>query len=225
MFTNGRVLLALLAGLSASWVVPQSRPASKPSVASVPDEIRARSFVVVDKQGQERASLGLLDDGTARLDLGTGAGKRGVYLESTPEGRVRIALARSDGLVLSELGLSEEDIAVLAFFNEKGERRFALGYSGTNAGIQIKDANGKERFSLSVAKQGQPVLKLLDAQGKPRLALTMTQQGGSALDILDEGGTTRVTVAEIGDLPNVTLFKRDGTAQWSTSKLDKRERP
>ncbi len=226
MFVNGRVLLALLAGLSASFVVPQSRPTPKQSLAAIPDEIRARSFVVVDKEGQERACLGVLDDGMARLELRAGAGQRGVYIEGTPSGFLRIAFTRADGLALTELGVSEDDTQVLIFRDDKGGRRFGASCSATGAvGIQFKDQAGKERLAASLGKDGAPILKLFDENGKPRTALLVTQQGGSALDMLDEHGTTRVSVAEIGDLPNITLFKRDGTPQWSTSKLDGRKQP
>jgi hypothetical protein len=175
------------------------------STSPVQDEVRSRSFVVVDAEGRSRAVLNIHEDGP-ELDLYDEKGvsrvrvfvsNRGPAIGLIDEnGKSRLSLFASEhgsGLTLYDEGgkgrvalLSLKDGPALGFTDENGELRLDLSARMDNPALRVCDATGKTRAVLNLRK-GDPTLELRDDKERAR-ALLMVDTQGSLLGFLDETG-------------------------------------
>jgi hypothetical protein len=73
----------------------------------VVDEVRARRIVVVDAQGETRAHLGVLPEGSPALALFDAQGRARATLGVLPDGRPGLTLADAQGTERAILGATE----------------------------------------------------------------------------------------------------------------------
>lgn len=122
--------LAFVALVAVGWTSPDGT-------------VEATKFVLRDKDGKERTSLGTTDDGTTALK----------FLDADGEMRAVIHVAAGGK---PSLGL----------YDAKGIRAKVCVDTDGSAGIEILDANGKTRAALGLLDDGSPHLLLKDAEGK-----------------------------------------------------------
>lgn len=106
-------------------------------------EVRAQKFVMVDKDGMDRAFLGMVDatpnlvlydknsrarvdlavlpDGSAGLDLSDNDGKTRVLLSTLPDGSAGLALLNKNGKTRAMLGTTSLETTQLVLFDKEGK--------------------------------------------------------------------------------------------------------
>jgi hypothetical protein len=103
-------------------------------------EVRAKGFLLVDKDGKPRANLGLLADGSPAL----------TFYDKDRKSR-------------AILGVANDGSPVLLFIDKNGKRRAGLTTSATGSpDLKLSDKNGKPRAILGVSVDGEPSLILAD---------------------------------------------------------------
>jgi hypothetical protein len=160
------------------------------SRAAVPNEVRARQFVLVDESGKTRGMFLVNKDGP--------------LLTLCDENKTERLLA---GLWSGTPSLVVND--------ESGKSRGAFGISKGGVGLQLYGENGNQRGVFSVAND-QPQLALFDENEKQR-GLFMVGKGGPALLLHDENDQLRGVFAVLKKLgPDLVLFHEDGNPLFRT---------
>lgn len=128
------------------------------SATSIPREIQARAFVLVDRDGTPLARLGLLPHGAWGL---------GFYDQG-----------KKSRIVLSVEG---DGSSSLSLFGKDGKGSMLLNASGSGAAsLRLVDTNWKTRTTLALWPDGSPFLQLLDRAGKDRVLLRYTEVSATA---------------------------------------------
>jgi len=132
--------------------------AGKPGETSVPGELQARAFVLVDRDGTPLARLGLLPHGAWGLG----------FYDQGKKSRIVLSL-ESDGS------------SSLSLFGKDGKGSLLLNASGSGAAsLRLVDTNWKTRTTLATWPDGSPFLQLLDRAGKDRVLLRHTEVNATA---------------------------------------------
>ena len=132
--------------------------AGKPGETSVPGELQARAFVLVDRDGTPLARLGLLPHGAWGLG----------FYDQGKKSRIVLSL-ESDGS------------SSLSLFGKDGKGSLLLNASGSGAAsVRLVDTNWKTRTTLATWPDGSPFLQLLDRDGKDRVLLRHTEVSATA---------------------------------------------
>jgi len=225
----GLLLAVGLLSTSGFFATGRARPSSAPSlsasdfepVETIPAQIVARSFVLVDANGRTRAKL-FFDTWGARLDFFNEAGKPRMTLDTVGDapflqlfdkaGKTRVGLyVVGDGPALrlydkagkERVALDAVDDAPgLVLYDKAGELRAALGIAGDAPDLGLYDKAETPRVGLSVGDDG-PALRLYDKAGKERAALGTTELKNTAT------GSTE-TRAE----SSLVLFNQRGRVLW-----------
>ena len=128
------------------------------SETSVPSELQARAFVLVDRHGTPLARLGLLPHGAWGL---------GFYDQG-----------KKSRIVLSMEG---DGSSSLSLFGKDGKGSMLLNASGNGAAsLRLVDTTWKTRATLATWPDGSPFLQLLDRAGKDRVLLRYTEVSATA---------------------------------------------
>lgn len=96
------------------------------ATTDVPEEVRARRFVVLDQAGTVRAEVGTEPDGSAGQRVSDAAGAPRAGLGVSRDGLTRLVFQGRDGAVRASLAVAPEDWPALVLFDKQGRRRFAL---------------------------------------------------------------------------------------------------
>jgi hypothetical protein len=148
-------------------------------------EVRAKSFVLVDANGETRARL---------------------YMSAPPE-RPELDLLDAKGnprVVLDASGTS----GGLDLLDAKGNERLTLYGPPIGPGLVLTDANQKERVELAASSDG-PTLALYDASEKVRARLGAWPEG-PGLKLYDANGKPRAGLAVTSDGPTLGLNDATG---------------
>ena len=145
---GGTVLAACAAFLLWTWARPT--------------EVRARRFVLVDEEGQERATLSVDRHGPALRLLDR-------------KGNLRVVLA------------VDKDGPGLDLFDEKDNLSVVLGSNSDGVVLALADEEGKSGASLVAIKEGSG-LRLADKNGRTRARLATNNKAGPGLNLFDEEG-------------------------------------
>ena len=183
--------------LTAALVRPESDDGTK-------DVIRARSFVLVDDDGRERAELTVTEDGSARLLFRDKDGVRGPWIGFRSDGVQALTLTDADGFSYLELRVNDGLPAVILYGDKAGENR-------------------RRRAELSVDKDGAASLRLMDAAGQVVTRVTSRTDGTGDITLfsgakmkasiwLGDDGKARVGLFDGRKKPRMTMgFGTDGT--------------
>jgi hypothetical protein len=151
--------------------------------------IEAEEFVLRGRNGNVRARLGLLPDGSPFLQL-TGNGDSSAELSVLP----------SQGPVLK---LSD------------GKAMVSMRAKGDGSSEITLHSEGQEpRAAMFLESDGTPVLSLTDAEGRVRAGLTISADGGPSLSLYDEA-SLRAMLGTTGDRASLTLLDRQGRLLFS----------
>lgn len=146
----------------------------------VADELRARSFVLVDQNGTTLAQLGQLPYGARGLGFYDEGRKARLLLSVDPNGEASVSVYGRDG---------------------RGSAVVMVGKDGETS-LRLLDAQWRVRASLATWPDGSPFLHLSDRDGNDRALLTQSDRAilpngeivrhpNSALVLFDAEGTIR----------------------------------
>ena len=152
-----RLMAALGIGMVLlMWFFSPGTPTAQDRVL---DEVRAKSFTIVDESGNtcvKLAKTGLVileKNGLPCIMLGV-VDERGLLFLFDEKGTNRVGLVITEGK--STLFLSDEN----------GNNRAQLNCNAGNSGLSLSDENGNTRFGVIVSEKDQG-LALVDEQGNP----------------------------------------------------------
>jgi hypothetical protein len=173
--------------------------------SSIPDEIKAKKFTLVDDNGKGRAVLGIWK-GLPGLVFFSEAGELRVGLldaEKLPSlgfqdenGKTRLVLGTSkeQGPFLElcdENGKTRVRLlsSALGLYDEGGKPKVVLGVSEKGSLFSLS-GEGKSEIRLGMADARNPFLSLADEEGKIKAALTITNEEG-CLGLTDNWGNVK----------------------------------
>jgi hypothetical protein len=163
--------------------------AASASVRHAKKSVTAEQFVLVDKDGTQRAVLEVGDKGMAYL-----------------------AITDQNGKNRTEMRVSADGGAGLGFYDDHGRKRIVVGETGGGkAGIGIYDQNGKQVAGLAVSPNGEAGLTLLDRDnGLARAGLGIAANGAPALVLFDDQGKDRAELYVNAKGPGLALADAKG---------------
>ena len=127
--------------------------AGKSGETSVPNEVQAHAFVLVDRNGTPLARLGLLPHGAWGLGFYDQGKKSRIVLSMEGDGASSISLFGKDG---------------------KGSILLSANSTGAST-LRLVDTQWKTRATLGTWPDGSPFLQLMDREGKDRALLRYTE--------------------------------------------------
>ena len=127
--------------------------AGKSGETSVPHEVQAHAFVLVDQNGTPLARLGLLPHGGWGLGFYDHGKKSRIVLSVEGDGASSISLFGKDG---------------------KGSMLLSANSTGAST-LRLVDTQWKTRATLATWPDGSPFLQLMDREGKDRALLRYTE--------------------------------------------------
>lgn len=145
--------------------------------------IYARSFVVVDDQGNKLASLG---------EVGIKTGHPGLALFDQ-NGDTRLALSLFD------------DEPALYMYGDDYEPRLALSFFSDGPELTLFNEGGVPSVDLYTSNDQQPTLHLKDSRNHTRVLLSVAEDGPKVA-LFDEGGNCRANLSVL----NVVSVPKDG---------------
>lgn len=185
---------------------------------SVPLETRSQKFVLVDGSGKERAELGVLADGAARLIIRNRKSGAATWVGVDSEGRPLLALSGPDGIKAMELIVLDGPSPAVILRDKDGRRRATIGISDAGSGgLFLYDGQGKRRLRATMDRQGDPRMMLSDGRGRPRLVMMITPDGDCALDLRDAKQTRMSFVVADDGKADLVLLRSDGRPVWTKS--------
>ena len=153
--------------LGAAFLVGATR------MPSVKDEVRAKRFVLVDQNGQDRAELSMRPDGEPELTFSRG-GRPAIVMTLTPEGGAGLVLQNKKGASVF-LSISQEGASgVRLSTGPTGESAvMVLAMPTGEAGVTVS-GKGIAQVDLGVTRGDGPSLSLFDTTGRIRAELVAT---------------------------------------------------
>jgi hypothetical protein len=212
-----------LAGLGAMVIAGAFVLMGQASGPRTPSEVRAKSFVLVDANGETRARLYMSASANGpELTLLDAKGNERLTLYGPPIGPT-LALSDANGEVRAGLAVTS-DRPWLTLYDAKGNPRVVLDANSEGAGLALSDANGEVRAGLAVTSDG-PGLVLSDANEKPQAGLAVTSDG-AGLQLNDPSGfETDIGVTDLitpatdethkTSAASIVLFGKDKKVLWS----------
>jgi hypothetical protein len=151
----------------------------------VPEEIRAKQFVLVDQNGKIRAMLRSFENGSASLTVNDDAEKPRITMGVEGVGNPLLALIDRTG----------KDARVFLSMIQGVAAQGVQGVVSPSVfGLTIKGQAGKERIELAVT-DGTPDLTLYDRSGQERATLRVDGMTGGTprLNFFDKDGKSHST--------------------------------
>jgi hypothetical protein len=141
--------------------------AGKSGETSVPNELQAQAFVLVDRNGTPLARLGLLPHGAWGLGFYDQGKKSRIVLSVEGDGSSSISLFGKDG---------------------KGSMLLSANSTGASS-LRLVDTHWKTRATLATWPDGSPFLQLTDRDGKDRALLRYSEvTAGGTGDLIKQPG-------------------------------------
>lgn len=128
-------------------------------------QITAEKISIIDASGQERMTLGVLEDHATGIRVFNRNGKRvlGMGIAADEEGS-GILVADKEGTPRFGLGM-DMGIPSLAMADENGKKIIALGGDNKGYGLVIMDGNEVERAGVGF-KEGSTGIVIYDSEGQ-----------------------------------------------------------
>lgn len=196
------------------------------AASSVPQELRAKKFVLTDDTGARRAVLETLENGASRLALYKKGGKGEVELAVGRDGVPYLVLTDSGGLTF--LGISPDGSASINLGGSTAGFLTLRAVSDGSAQVSVrgKDSKGALQAAglLKADSKGEVSLVLHDPGIKSLVRLIMTDDGSPRLILTDRGGyeallgqvglQAKSGVVEQRAASSLVLFDKDGKVIW-----------
>ena len=187
---------------------------------TVPNEIRARKFVVVDDTGKERAEFGIMENGETGMVVWNKNRSAAVSVSMDRFGMPRIVFENSKSEALLELGILEDRFPAFVMRDANGRRRLAvMATEGEAVAIGLYDTKKRNRCAVSLGRDGHPQITLKDDKGQVRVRLMLDNDGTCALDFLDGKGNKHIVFqVDAQGQADAAVFGPDGKATWSAGE-------
>lgn len=135
---------------------------------SVEDSVEARQFVLRDQQGNSRALMQMMDNGSSALVLHDRDGRERLRLAVLPDGSPGITLADGYGRSRAVLGLLPDQTVSLAFADAGGKTRAVLGLPADGSSTLVfADRAGDTRAAVGVDATGKPSVTFFEDEDAP----------------------------------------------------------
>lgn len=216
--------MALSVGLLVPLAIGFWLGSSVPSTAhgegeSVPNEIRARNFVVVDDTGKDRAKFGIIED-QVEMVLWNKNRSTSLSVSMDRSGMPRITFENSQAQPLLELVMIEDKYPAFVMSDAKGRRR--LGMVITDTGVVVLsfyDTKKRGRCTITVDGDGIPQIALKDDKGNVRAIFVLDDKGTCGLGLLNSQSQGRIVFqVDAEGQAEAVVFGPDGKATWSAGK-------
>jgi len=184
-------VFSLVGGAAAEHFWPSAVP--QLGAASIPKNLTAHRFTLVDNNGSTRAELDVTAKGVAELRLLDDTGKLRDGLGVAHDGAPALGLYDTDGKTRAEISLSR-GVSRVRLFDQKGAPRSGMAANDSGASsIELIDDKGAQRASMETTDAGDSTLRLSDAT-QPRIGLTVTPNGTAGIALLG-GGITHAALS------------------------------
>src|SRR5438445_2183688 len=159
--------VALAAGHARTVTAEEFVLVSKNGTQRALMEVNARGMtelVMKDGSGRERADIRVTADGTAQLNFFDQRGNRRVLVGEAPSGRNGVAIYSGGGRQIAVLSATEDNEASLTLYDsDPGRARVGVGMSNKGLpAIVMFDASGHDRAELHVSQRGKAGLAFAD---------------------------------------------------------------
>lgn len=162
-WTSRVLMIGLIGSLALSGAIIFD-PALVRSLTDVGSEVRARTFLLEDDDGNVRGLWQLDDQGTVRLSIHDAAGRARMNLAVLEDGAPGISFADEADRRRVVLGLLPDQTSTLVFADGSGVPRAVLGTSSKgSANLLFADAQGVSRVSMGLDASGAGNLILPEA--------------------------------------------------------------
>lgn len=186
---------------------------------SVPNEIRATKFVVVDDTGKMRAEFGIMEDHEAGMVIWNEKKTAAVAVSVDHSGMPNIVFQNSKREALLELAMLDDKYPAFIMRDADGKRR--LGMVVTESGLvtlRLYDTKKKDRCAISLGPDGDPRIVLRDKRGNVRASLILDEKGTSALVLFNRKDQERIVFqVDAQGQADAAVFGLDGKTIWSAS--------
>ncbi len=143
---NERPADSLIDSQADSLTVDRSEPPLK--------SVTAEQFVLVDSQGEHRATLSLDAGGGPALALADASGRTRAALRLGVDGAPSVVLYDTSGRRRLEVALKADGAAGLGLYDERGEGRAELVVAGSGApSLSLYGHNGKRLAKLPINRE------------------------------------------------------------------------
>lgn len=152
-----------------------------PDPATIPDEIRAKSFIVVNDEGEKLAELRPDEHGSGSLGLLNNDGEYIVLANSTPSKCGALHLAGADGRRRYMTTVSQDDMVRTAYYGSAGTTLLRLGQDLRGQGF-MHTLNSKGTivtYISSAPSGGYGLMKLYTDEGKSRVRILAGPKAGA----------------------------------------------
>ncbi len=151
------------------------------------EEVRARRFVLVDREGKLSAFLGTDFLGTAMGLFGNDG--REIRISVLANGIMGLSIYGKGEKTLAFLGAGPNSLPFLAMSDKDEMPRATLSVLENGMSeLALSNAGGRVRASLRAIPDGTPGLLFRDNDGRERGGLAMDKDGGIFLARLDRSG-------------------------------------
>jgi len=177
------------------------QPVTAQAAGEIPVTVKAKSFQVVDEQGNVRAEMKVgLDNGSPMITLWD------------KDGKTRMAM-----------GLTGDDPAI-QLCDKTGTTRAGMRVAGNDPAVQLCGKDGTTRAGMRLLGD-DPAIALTDSDGKPRVDMNVTDDE-PGVAVLDKAGVTRAQIGvstvvnkktkaqTITAESSIMLFNKDGNIAW-----------
>ncbi len=197
-----------------------------PDPATIPDEIRAKSFIVVNDAGDKLAELCPDEHGSGSLGLLNDAGKYIVFAASTPNKCGALNVLGADGQSRYLTNVSQEDKVCTAYYGKSGTPVIYLGQdSGGQGGINTLNSKGRIVTYISSAPSGgYGLMKLYTDEGKSRVRIFAGPKAGaggmSIYRKTSDEMPSLVLLAGENKAPTISFLDQNGFSRLMAGRCD-----
>jgi hypothetical protein len=157
------------------------------AISAAPREVEAERFVVKDKDGATKATLGVGKGGGGELEIfGADGTAPIVTLSVSNDGSSLVRMRASNGKDSIQLRVEKSVPSFLLLEREK-DMGFLATCRGGYPSFTVSGEGGKSRMILSTGSTGgekQTCIEMFDAKGGIRVGLAATEDGDASLVIL-----------------------------------------
>jgi len=206
-------------GLGALWLFSAHSSGNGKADVSTGREIRASRYILVDSAGKERGEFGMTADGEPALRVWDRESSVSATVEIDSRGMPRVALERSDGHPLVELGVLDKEHPVFLMHDGAGVRRVGLVVAGEQeVATLVYDGAGQQRLRVGLDKSGNPEITMRDENGEGRVHITHNEKGGAGIDLFDSKGRARAVLqVDSAGSGAAALVGSDGKPIWTSA--------
>lgn len=187
------VLGSVVGGVLGGAVFSPGTTAAQGDDAGAPKLVKAQEFLLVDKNGNEKARLATKDDGIVQFEL----------LDSAARTRLRLQ-CEEKGASIGIVGKDGNENVYLASFDDEQSDATVLAINGVNDkpvfSVQHRGEQSEERSKLE-----ETYLGVYDRQANPRLLLGWNGDEVAQFTYFDAKGEPAIRLAAVGDTSALEL--------------------